>query len=128
MSIIDEIECGSFIKIGKMHYLVNKFECIKENEWSVILKIDAYFAICINKNSDQKLHPNYITSKTIDIYRIESHVHNLTQEEKEKLIKKIKEKHPSFDFETLSIKQNELSENECIEQLKSKGYLLYKPV
>lgn len=123
---IDDVKHRSFIKYRTMHYLVDKIIPGKENN---SITIDALFAICIKKNCNPKLYSNY--KRDTSKFSFEKGSHFMTENEKDKLIKKIKEDHPDFDSKNLVPKQFnkiELTDSDCIEHLKEKGYLIYKQV
>jgi hypothetical protein len=119
---VNEIQRGDFVQKGSMLYLVDKLKDIGNDQFI----INAFFATCIRKNCQQKLHNNYVDKFSFNKHDTEKRVHRIKGKEKEKLITRIINEYPDFNIEALTINKNELSENECIEYLKDKGYLIYK--
>jgi len=116
-----ELKQGSFVKYRSMHYLLDKIENINDKNFII-----GFFAVSIKKNSKQKLHKNFKNPYHLSKYNIEDNIHLLDEKEKEDLISKIKYRYPDFDFETLSFKQTDTKEKECIDYLKNNGYLVFK--
>ena len=118
-----DINKNDFIKYLKCIYLVKDFYR-DENGYYIL---EYYFRSIIKENA--KLH-------TTNLYKISGYltekIKKATSEETKFLISRIKMESPDFDLsfakaETTESKQD-LNIADCISNLKSKGYLIYKPI
>jgi hypothetical protein len=118
-----EIKKNDFVKYLKCIYLVKDFEKLDNGRYRL-----SYFFRSIIKD-DAKLHFNEFYD--ISAYLTEK-IKKPSLEETKFLISRIKAEHPSFDLSFVKLDKNinekKLNENECIEYLKSKGYIVYKQV
>jgi len=121
---ISEIQKGSYLKYRGMLHLIDKIECVEKGKYV----IHSFFSLSTRENA--LLHETYKAPNNFDYYskhEIEKYLNPIKKEKETTMFKDaIKNKYPDFDFETLSKKQSDVLEKECIEHLKSKGYLILK--
>jgi len=118
-----EIQRNDVVKYLKCLYLVKDLEKLENGNF----RLNYYFRITRKDNA--KLHFN--ESYDISSYLLKQ-VKRPSTEEAEFLISRIKVEHPNFDLSFIKQNKNKiksnLNENDCIEYLKSKGYLVYKQI
>ena len=116
-----EVNKNDFIKYLKCVYLVKNFTKLDNGYY----RLSFYFRSIVKDNA--KLHNN----KYYDIsgYQTEK-IKKASRKECEFLISQIKKAQPDFDvarFHQNAISdENDLHEQECVEYLKSRGYIIYK--
>lgn len=118
---IIEIKKYDFVKYLKNLYLVEDFHKLENGQYRL-----NYLFRSIRK-SNAKLHTNGF----YDIYGyLAENIRKATDEEIEFLISRIKQEHPNFDISIVNVNKatnfSYLNEDDCIDYLKSKGYLIYK--
>jgi hypothetical protein len=121
MSKATEIKRDDFVKYRKCIYLVKDFQKL-DNRKS---RLNYYFRSI--KIETAKLYSNGFDENYN--WQFEC-IKKASQEEVDFLVSRIRSEHPNFDLSFLKmnkIKLN-LNVNDCIEYLKSKGYLVYKQV
>lgn len=121
MNELKTIKRNDFVKYLKCIYLVKDFQKLD----NATFIISYYFRA--SRKAEAKIRIN-------DVFNISSYnlkkIKKATSDETDFLIEKIKLEHPNFDlsFYVATKKECFLNENECIEFLKNKGYLVYKQV
>lgn len=123
MDEIIEIKENDIVKYLKSIYLVKSFQKLENGGYRL-----SYYFRSIRKDN-AILHTN--ESDEIYSYHAEK-IKKADLEERKSLISKIKVKHPDFDTSLIKtdLKKNtqNLNVTDCIEFLKSKGYMIYKRV
>lgn len=123
MDEIIEIKENDIVKYLKCIYLVKGFQKLENGRYQL-----SYYFRSIRKDN-AILHRN--DSDEIYGYLAEK-IRKADSEEINSLIKKIKTKYPNFDtsFQKTDLNKNTLNLNvqDCIDFLKSKGYIIYKQV
>lgn len=123
MDEIIEIKENDIVKYLKSIYIVKGFQKLENGRY----RLSYYFRSI--KKDNAILHTN--GSDEIYGYLAEK-IKKADSEERKSLISKIKLKHPNFDTSLLKTDLNKNTQNlnvtDCIEFLKSKGYIIYKQV
>lgn len=123
MDEIIEIKENDIVKYLKSIFLVKGFQKLENGRYCL-----SYYFKSIRKDN-AILHSN--ESDEIYGYLAEK-IKQADSEERKSLISKIKTKHPNFDNSILKIDLKKNTQNlnviDCIEILKSKGYIIYKQV
>nr|WP_319511408.1 hypothetical protein [uncultured Draconibacterium sp.] len=118
-----DIKKNDFIKYRKCIYLVKDFRKLENGKYRL-----TYFFRTINDKS-AKLYLNEFTDNYDWNFE---YIKEANQEQINLLISKIRKEYPDFDlsFAKVDLMKNEknMSEEGCIEYLKSKGYFILKQV
>lgn len=116
-----KIDRYDIIKYRKCIYLVKNFLKLEDGNY----RLEYYFRSINNQIGKLKLNGFSDNSE----YQFE-YIKEASIEEIDLLVSKIRKEHPKFDLSSIKINSKEnwlnLNEIDCIEYLKSKGYLVYK--
>lgn len=121
MDEIIDIKQNDIVKYLKSIYLVKGFQKLENGRYRL-----SYYFKSIRKDN-AKLHSN--SSDEIYGYLAEK-IKKANPEEKKSLFSKISTKHPTFMLPEIELNENtsNLNTKDCIEFLKSQGYIIYKQV
>lgn len=120
---MNEIYKYDIVKYLKCIYLVKDFHKLENGRY----RLNYYFRTSKNDKVDLKMNDFY------DFYSSDvEKIKKPTLEERNFLISRIKVKYPNFDLSFIKNVESknimDLNENDCIDFLKNKGYLIYKQV